>query len=170
MEEPNPHTQEYLGKMDRPIPGQSLTGDPETPQPYVGKPEFSIVQEAIEYIFVTITAEEGPYEDIMSSLAGGVPIMEVTQVLLFEGFNSGKWNPDLMLLLIEPTAYVIMGLAEKAGIDYVVTSEDDEIDAEMFGAKIPAKTTQALQSKEIPEETLEQLESAPTTPSLMQRQ
>ena len=51
-----------------------------------------------------------------------------------------------------------------------MTSEDDEIDAEMFGAKIPAKTTQALQSKEIPEETLEQLESAPTTPSLMQRQ
>jgi|TARA_R110000796_G_scaffold15686_1_gene49847 hypothetical protein len=170
MEEQNPQLQEYMGKMNRPTPGQSLTEDPETPQPYVGKPEFSIVQEAIEYIFVTITAEEGPYEDIMSSLAGGVPIMEVTQVLLFEGFNSGKWNPDLMLLLIEPTAYVIMGLAEKAGIDYVVTSEDDEIDAEMFGAKIPAKTTQALQSKEIPEETLEQLESAPTTPSLMQRQ
>ena len=170
MEEQNPQLQEYMGKMNRPTPGQSLTEDPETPQPYVGKPEFSIVQEAIEYIFVTITAEEGPYEDIMSSLAGGVPIMEVTQVLLFEGFNSGKWNPDLMLLLIEPTAYVIMGLAEKAGIDYVVTSEDDEIDAEMFGAKIPAKTTQALQSKEIPEETLEQLESGPTTPSLMQRQ
>jgi hypothetical protein len=181
MEEQNPQLQEYMGKMNRPTPGQSLTEDPETPQPYVGKPEFSIVQEAIEYIFVTITAEEGPYEDIMSSLAGGVPIMEVTQVLLFEGFNSGKWNPDLMLLLIEPTAYVIMGLAEKAGIDYVVTSEDDEIDAEMFGAKIPAKTTQALQSKEIPEETLEQLETAPSltdrppeeapaTPSLMRRQ
>ena len=170
MEEQNPELQEYMGKMDRPTPGQSLTEDPSTKQAYTEKPEFSMVQEATEYIFVTITAEEGPYEDIMSSLAGGVPIMEVTQVLLFEGFNSGKWNPDLMLLLIEPTAYVIMGLAEKAGIDYVVTSEDDEIDAEMFGAKIPAKTTQALQSKEIPEETLEQLESAPTTPSLMQRQ
>ena len=80
MEEQNPQLQEYMGKMNRPTPGQSLTEDPETPQPYVGKPEFSIVQEAIEYIFVTITAEEGPYEDIMSSLAGGVPIMEVRRI------------------------------------------------------------------------------------------
>ena len=182
MEEQNPELQEYMGKMDRPTPGQSLTEDPSTKQAYTEKPEFSMVQEATEYIFVTITAEEGPYENIMSSVAGGVSIMEITQLLLFEGFNDGKWNPDLMLLLIEPTAYVIMGLAEKAGIDYVVTQEDDdEIEAEMFGAKIPTKTTQALKNKEIPEETLEQLETAPSlterppeeapvTPSLMRRQ
>mgnify|MGYP003120286351 CR=1 FL=1 len=182
MEEQNPELQEYMGKMDRPTPGQSLTEDPSEKQSYTEKPEFSIVQEALEYIFVTITAEEGPYENIMSSVAGGVSIMEITQLLLFEGFNDGKWNPDLMLLLIEPTAYVIMGLAEKAGIDYVVTKgDDDEIEAEMFGAKIPVKTTEALKSKEIPEETLEQLETAPSlterppeevpvTPSLMRRQ
>ena len=59
--------------------------------------------------------------------------------------------------------------------------DDDEIEAEMFGAKIPVKTTEALKSKEIPEETLEQLETAPSlterppeevpvTPSLMRRQ
>jgi len=178
MEEPNPQLQEYLGKMDRPIPGQSLTEDPETPQSYTSAPEFTVVKEALEYIFVTMTDEEATYENIMSSISRGVSIMELTQLVLFAGFNEGKWNPDLMLLLVEPTAYMIMGLAEKAGLDYEITDDDDEGD--LFGAKMPEETKQALESKEIPEETMAQIESTPSlmerppaqeaSPSLMQRQ
>lgn len=175
IEQPNQQLEEYQSRMDRPIPGQSLTEDPDTPQPYTSAPEFTIIQEALEYIFVT-TTEEGTYENIMSSIARGVSIMEITQLILFAGFNEGKWNPDLMLLLTEPTAYMLMGLAEKAGIDYEITDEqDDEIN--VFGAKMPEETAQKLESKDIPEETLQKVDSKDLPslmekpqPSLMQRQ
>ena len=178
MEEPNPQLQEYLSKMDRPIPGQSLTADPDTAQSYTSAPEFTVIQEALEYIFVTITDEEDIYENIMSSVSRGVSIMELTQLVLFAGFNEGKWNPDMMLLLVEPTAYIIMGLAEKVGLDYEITDDDDEGD--LFGVQMPEETVQALKTKKIPEETMAQLEAVPSlmerppvqeeTPSLMQRQ
>lgn len=175
LEQPNPQLEEYQGRMDRPIPGQSLTEDPDSPQPYVSAPEFTVIQEAIDYIFVTVTEEE-TYENVMSSIARGVSIMEITQLLLFAGFNEGKWNPDLMLLLAEPTAYMLMGLAERAGIDYEITDEDDD-EINVFGTALPQERAEQLQSKEIPEETVEQLDNTDLpslmgkpTPSLMQRQ
>ncbi len=164
MEQPNQQLQDYLTTMNRPIPGQSLTEDPDESTPYTSPPEFTVPQEALDYIFETITEEEA-YADIMSSIAQGTSIMEVTQLLLFAGFNDGKWNPDLMLLLVEPTAYVIMGLAEKAGIDYEVSDDEDD---EIFGVQMPEEKMSALQSKEIPEETTEKLSSV-TSPSLMAR-
>ena len=175
LEQPTPQLEEYQGRMDRPIPGQSLTEAPDTSQPYVSSPEFTVIQEAIDYIFVTVTEEE-TYENVMSSIARGVSIMEITQLLLFAGFNEGKWNPDLMLLLAEPTAYMLMGLAERAGIDYKITDEDDD-EINVFGTALPQERAEQLESKEIPEETVEQLDNTDLpslmgkpTPSLMQRQ
>ena len=57
IEQPNQSLEEYQSRMDRPIPGQSLTEDPDSPQPYTSAPEFTIIQEALEYIFVTTTKE-----------------------------------------------------------------------------------------------------------------
>jgi hypothetical protein len=51
MDETTPELQEYYAKMDRPMPGESLTEDPEAPQPYTSTTEFSVPQEAIDYIF-----------------------------------------------------------------------------------------------------------------------
>ena len=166
IEQPNKQLEEYQSRMDRPIPGQSLTEDPASPQPYTSAPEFTVIQEALDYLFVTLTEEE-TYENIMSSIARGVSIMEITQLVLFAGFNEGKWNPDLMLLLAEPTAYMLMGLAERAGIDYEITDEkDDEIN--VFGAKMPEESSKKLENREIPEESLQQIEST-DLPSLMER-
>ena len=110
-DETTPELQEYFGKMDRPLPGESLTEDPDVAQPYTGSPEFTVPQEAIDYMFDTMT-EEGNYETLMQGLLDGATVMELTRLLLFSGFNEGKFNPDLMTILIEPTAYLIMGLAE----------------------------------------------------------
>ena len=81
-----------------------------------------------------------------------------------------------MLLLAEPTAYMLMGLAERAGIDYEITDEDgDEIN--VFGAALPQERADQLENKDIPEETVEQIENTDLpsllekpAPSLMQRQ
>ena len=124
-DETTPELQEYFGSMNRPIAGESLTEDPDETQPYVDKPEFTVPQEAIDYLFDQMTEEEH-YTSIMQGILGGTTIMELTRLLLFSGFNEGKWNPDLMMMLIEPTAYLIMGLAERAEIEYEVMEDDEE--------------------------------------------
>ena len=41
----------YNSKMDRPIPGESLTNDPENPYPWEKPTEFTNVVKASEYLF-----------------------------------------------------------------------------------------------------------------------
>jgi hypothetical protein len=116
-----------LGKMQRPIPGSSLTNNPEEPLPFEGAPQFTKKKDALEEIFGNMIRPE-VYPSVMEALAQGSTIMELTQVLLFEGFRQGKWNPDVFLMLIEPTAYIIMALAERADIDYKVDNEVEDED------------------------------------------
>jgi hypothetical protein len=53
--------------------------------------------------------------------------MDVVQTLLYQGFRQGDFNPDMMLLVAEPLAYMIAALAERADVDFII-SEDDEDD------------------------------------------
>tara|TARA_R100001463_G_scaffold115744_1_gene170972 strand:- start:1535 stop:2086 length:552 start_codon:yes stop_codon:yes gene_type:complete len=182
MDETTPELQEYYAKMDRPMPGESLTEDPEAPQPYTSTTEFSVPQEAIDYIFDQMTQEEN-YSSIIESLMDGTTVMELTRLILFSGFNEGKFNPDLMVILIEPTAYLIMGLAERAGVEYTVMADDEE---DMFGVTVdplemkePSEEAQAaldmVEGADLPEAPTESLMARPPPPppteqpSLMQR-
>jgi len=119
-----------LATMERPMPGESLTNDPDNPMPFEGPPQHTELREALEAIFDKLI-DEANYTQLMLLLASkDFSIMEVTQVVLHQGFSEGLWNPDLMLLLIEPTAYMIMALAERAEIDFNIMETDDEDDEE----------------------------------------
>jgi len=132
--------QDYLNVITntgRPIPGQSLTSDPNNPAPYEQPPQFTSIHKASEFLFEKFIEEE-TYADIMSLLSDGMPIMDVVQTTLFTGFKEGKWNPDLMMLMIEPTAYMLLALSERANIDPIVYrgEEEDEADEEaVLGVK-----------------------------------
>ena len=119
-----------LATMDRPMAGESLTNDPDNPMPFEGPPQYTELREALEAIFEKLI-DEVNYTQLMKLLASqDFSIMEVTQVVLHQGFSEGLWNPDLMLLLIEPTAYMIMALAERAEINFKIMETDDEDDEE----------------------------------------
>ena len=47
-------------------------------------------------------------------------------MFLYEGFQEGLFNPDLMMLLVEPLAYMIMAFAENLQVDYVIEGDEDE--------------------------------------------
>ena len=123
-----------MSKMDRPIPGMSLTNDPENPAPYEQPPQFTNVHEASNYMWDKVTSDEA-YESLMTGLSKGVPVMPIVEVLLFDEFQKGTFNPDLMMMMVEPTAYMLIALAERLDIDVVIDTDDDE-DEEVFGVKI----------------------------------
>ena len=59
---------------------------------------------------------------ILMAINDGVPIIDIAQQILYVGFREGKWNPDLMLMLAEPVAYVLIFMAENADITYRIDS------------------------------------------------
>jgi len=116
---------------NRPMPGQSLANDPENPAPYEKAPKFTSVHAASEDMFIKLI-EPKKYVSLMEAIDEGMPIMVITQMLLFNEFQQGSYNPDLMLMMVEPTAYMLIALAERLDLDIVI-DEDDEDDEEVFG-------------------------------------
>ncbi len=114
--------------FNRPIPGQSLTNDPDAPAPFERAPQFTDKPAALKYYFELFTDEEN-YDKILMALDADVSIMEIVKVFLFKGFEDGLFNPDMMLLLAEPLAYMIAALAERAGVDFTIMGDPDEYES-----------------------------------------
>ena len=117
---------EFLANNGRPIPGESLTNSPDNPYPWEQAPQFVELQPAMDALFMELTEPEA-YHSTMDLVRNGMPIGDIAQILLTDGFQKGMWNPDLLMLLVEPTMYMIIAFAEKAGIqDYVTYEGEDE--------------------------------------------
>jgi len=130
--EQDPKYLKQLTEAPRAIPGQSLTADPDNPRPFESPPQFVSLHEASEYIFGNLLDEE-TYVQLMGELMNGRTVMEIVQVVTFSGFAKGLWTPDLMLLLGEPVAYMILALAERAGIEARIYEGQEEDDLEEGG-------------------------------------
>lgn len=133
--------EEYLNVLlqGSSIPGSSLTADPDDPAPYEKPPEYTDIHAASEWLFSELI-EEDRYDQLIQSLLEGIPVMDIAQVILFTGFTQGKWDVNLMTLLAEPTAYIIMALAERAGVDFVL-ERDENTEEENDPLNVDAKIT-----------------------------
>lgn len=107
------------------VPGISLTSDPDDPKPWERPPEFVTYHEATEYMVDRILSKEA-FGFIMGLIRDGIPISVVTEMVVKQGVFHGKYNVDIMLLIIEPIMILLVGMAEKLGIDYVF--EEEELD------------------------------------------
>ena len=189
---------EFLGNSlatGKAVPGQSLTNSPEDKYKWESPPEFSNHKEASLYVFSLLTTPE-TVPNLLESVANGVGIIDLASIVLYSGFLEGKWNPDTMTLLMEPTMYMIMALSEKAEIEYVIESGDDERPKEMSPSKqlsninqginefdklrnqstqkvsaqvIPQDIKQMIEETELPSSLLDQVKSN-TTPSLLNKE
>ena len=121
----------HQARIGKSIPGQSLTNDPKNPYPWEKPTEFVDLNEASDYMFQTIF-EPDVASNILLSINNGVGVFELSSIILYTGFLEGKWNPDLMMLLAEPTMFMIIALCEKADLEYKLESVEDaeEMDAD----------------------------------------
>ncbi len=157
----------------RAIPGQSLTGDPETPMPSERPPKFTNRTKALEYYLEFLIDEEN-YESLLDTLESDVPIMNIVQPLLIQGFQDGLFNPDMVLLLAEPLTYMIAALAERADMDFTIMGDDDEYpsdedeDLSILDEKLKGVDIQNM-DEDLPKEIASKLKSveAPKRASLL---
>lgn len=172
------------GNMERgrPIPGQSLTNDPSQPYNWEKAPEFTNSKEAMLYVFENLTVPETT-ANILLSLSKGIGVIDIASVTLYTGFTEGKWNPDMMMLLMEPTMYMVMALAEKAELDFVMDSAEEVGEEEILGDKaikqieegigsLDAMRKQAAQRvspQSVPQEVREVIEEKEIEPSILEK-
>jgi len=148
QEEYNPEAVEAFAKAGRPIPGQSLTANPDEPRPFEGPPDFTNFKEALDYTAAELLLEEN-YTPMVLAMGDGIPVTDLAMQIGYVGFREGKWNPDLMMMLIEPLMYLLMALAEKADIQYRIDNEDDEDDEDSILEDKVRNIAETLKAKEM---------------------
>ena len=123
---------EEATSFNAPIPGESLTTSPDTPNSWERPPLYTTQERAMEELYLLMTEKERLTE-LVKIIDDGVPLDEIAQVILYKGYTEGQYNPDLMLIMIEPTIYLLIAIADYAGIkDYVLyEGEDDDPDTEI---------------------------------------
>ena len=146
MEEYSQEGVNALAQAGRAIPGQSLTANPDEPRPFEGAPDFTNFKEALDYTAAELLLEEN-YMPLMMAIGDGIPIVDLATQIGYVGFREGKWNPDLMMMLLEPIMYLLMALAEKAGIEYRIDSEDDDEDEDSIFQEKTNNIAQSLKNE-----------------------
>jgi hypothetical protein len=133
-------------------PGQSLTNPPDQKYPWEGPPQFTNRHDAELYILTQLTEEE-VFLALMDMIGDGITVEAITTTYLYNGYAEGLWNADLLLMLVESVAFMIIGLVEKVGLDYKLYQGEEEA-SETF-------TNKELEEKieEVPEELVASAQS-----------
>ena len=117
-----------VNPFNAPIPGESLTVSPDSTHSWERPPEYTNDEDALEALYFELT-ELDTLKQLINIINDGIPLDEIAQVVLYKGYTEGKYNPDMMLMLIEPTIYLLIAIADYADIkDYTLYEgeEDDE--------------------------------------------
>ena len=128
----NQFDKQGVNPFNAPIPGESLTSSPDMQKSWERPPQYTDPDDCMESVYLELTSEEA-LPELVKMINDGIPLDELAQVVLYKGYTEGLWNPDLMLMLIEPTIYLLISIADYADIkDYVLyEGEEDDPDAQI---------------------------------------
>lgn len=147
-----------VNPFNAPIPGESLTSAPETPNAWERPPEYTDQEEAMRAVYMELTQQD-TLRKLINLIDEGIALDEIAQVVLYKGYTSGKYNPDMVLLLAEPTIYLLIAIADYADIkDYVLYEGEEEDDPD---TQIPGDDVTPInmdEDEEVVEEKVEPTE------------
>ena len=128
----NQFDKQGVNPFNAPIPGESLTSSPDMQKSWERPPQYTDPDDCMEAVYLELTSEEA-LPELVKMINDGIPLDELAQVVLYKGYTEGLWNPDLMLMLIEPTIYLLISIADYADIkDYVLyEGEEDDPDTQI---------------------------------------
>lgn len=102
-------------RFSAPVPGESLTGTPRN-MPFEQPPQFTDLEEATEFIWDQLNKRDNTLK-LLAMLDKQIPIDGLVNTILSSGFASGKWSPDLAILMVKPVVAMVMALGKSADIE-----------------------------------------------------
>ena len=153
--------------FNAPTPGESLTRDPEQKFPWERTPEINDVDTAIKEVFVMLTERKSLVE-LLNLLNNGQPVDEIAQMVAYRGMSVGKYNSDLMLLLLEPLMYLIIAIAEEYEIDPVIYEgmDDDIMDVDSVTESKQKLPKPEINKDSVPSSILARVKTLPSEEEL----
>jgi len=168
--EPNNFEKIGMNPFSSPIPGESLTVPQETRHAWESPAKHTTVQPVMEELFLNLTEKE-TYIELLNMLNNKTPIDELAQVILYKGMTSGLFNPDLMLMLIEPTMYLLIAIAEENDIEPNIYDGQDEELADYDNVKSQInKKKQDIRKDSVPASILQRVKTLPKLEEMEQQQ
>lgn len=101
-------------RFSAPVAGESLTSAPRN-MVFEKPPQFTDLEEATEFIWEQLNKRDNTLK-LLAMLDKQVPVDGLVKTILFSGFASGKWTPDLAVLMANPVVAMVMALGKSAGI------------------------------------------------------
>ena len=156
-----------MNPFNAPVPGESLTQDPNQKFPWEQPSEINDVDSAIKEIFINLT-EKNTLVELLNILKNGQPVDEVAQIIAYRGATVGKYNNDLMLLLLEPLMYLIIAIAEEYEIDPVIYEgmDNDIGDEEDYDRAVEEKQKPQIKKDSVPDSILARVKTLPSEEEL----
>ena len=102
--------------LDAPIPGMSLTHELGA-RPWQTAPQFTTVDEAIEYYMSRMATEEY-MEQAVEVLEMGVAVTDIANTMQMAGVMEGKHSIDVGMLVTPLIMEMLMLIGDNADIDY----------------------------------------------------
>ena len=164
---PNQFEEQGMNPFNAPTPGESLTRDPEQKFPWERPPEINDVDTAIKEVFVMLTERKSLVE-LLNLLNNGQPVDEIAQMVAYRGMSVGKYNRDLMILLLEPLMYLIIAIAEEYEIDPVIYEgmDDDIMDVDSVTESKQKLPKPEINKDSVPSSILARVKTLPSQEEL----
>ena len=106
-----------------PIPGQSLTDEPRN-YPWERPPEISDPEEAIEF-HINHLNKTNVIDNLLQVLQMGVPLAPLAKTIVTKAQMDGVHSVDVGLIVLPVIREELVSIAEDAGLDYNMGTEDD---------------------------------------------
>lgn len=110
--------------LDAPIPGQGMTA-PLGDRPWQRPPQFTTPEQALEF-YVNKISQDKQVDQMLDILELGVPVDTLVDTLQLGGVMEGLHSVDVGMLIAPALVEVISGIGEKAGIDFVTESQEED--------------------------------------------
>jgi hypothetical protein len=164
---PNQFEEQGMNPFNAPTPGESLTRDPEQKFPWERPPEINDVDTAIKEVFVMLT-ERKSLINLLGLLKDGQPVDEIAQMVAYRGMSVGKYNSDLMLLLLEPIMYLLIAIAEEYEIEPTIYEgmDNDIGDEEDYDRAVAQKPKPQINKDSVPSSILARVKTLPSEEEL----
>ena len=164
---PNQFEEQGMNPFNAPTPGESLTRDPEQKFPWERPPEINDVDTAIKEVFVMLTERKSLVE-LLNLLNNGQPVDEIAQMVAYRGMSVGKYNSDLMLLLLEPIMYLLIAIAEEYEIEPTIYEgmDDDIMDVDSVTESKQKLPKPEINKDSVPSSILARVKTLPSQEEL----
>jgi len=145
--------------LDAPIPGQSLTKELGS-RAWEQSPKLGTVEEVIDK-YLTLFDDEDTVIELVNQMESGLPISTMVTVFTRGGVMGGLHSIDTGLLASPVLIEMMISVAEAAGVDYVIGTENTKGTKPPMGAIQESLEDFKSDSTMVEEEIVEEPAEAP---------